>query len=280
MTEELSTFTTEPLEVTREPLTVTTEPLSREELALFYSHMTNEFNAKNEEFKKSINSIDLLNSKISKLENLLKTKMNSDSGEISDVHKAVWIKAAQGTLKQIGDKTGFKEGTILYTFIKFMFITITDFDIYADREYEMIADNKAARELFEELSLLIIKRLYPEKFNMTLYFGLTKESDELNKENAAPTEQIEQVESKVDYRSIPCEVRRIVEDYAARNNTTFNSAIAVLYKEIERELDCKLVDLKREFMKNNGIPYCTTAYMISKTLMTTLKNVAGVSELF
>ena len=214
--------------MTEELSAVTTEPLSREELALFYSHMTNEFNAKNEELKKSIDSIDLLNSKISKLENLLKSKMNSDGGEISDVRKAVWVKAAQGTLKRISDKTGFKEGTILYTFIKFMFITIPDFDIYADREYEMIADNKAARELFEELSLLIIKRLYPEKFNMTLYFGLTKESGESNKEDAATTEQVEQFESKVDYRSIPCEVRRIVEDYAERNNVTFNSAIAVL----------------------------------------------------
>ena len=270
----------------------TNEPLSREELALFYSRMNEEFAARNESIKgllAKVNSLgNLCNAKIDKV---IKA-VNSGHSEFSEQEKRDWITAAENVLNILSNNSLSDYFYTLDCIIEFMSIidiSITD-ELFNDsfNKLDVIADDAANRQLFEDIVDFIMRKRFPERFGIFSYKSEITKFSELDNsdtseviEDNAGVDDTESPEShvsdeKANYRSVPKSVESIISNYALNNNLSFTAATTKLYKAIERKTGTKLSATKKQFREDNTIPYCTTAYMISRLdyLFELLKQVA------
>jgi hypothetical protein len=254
----------------------TNEPLSREELALFYSRMNEEFVARN----KDING---LLAKVNNLSNLCNAKIdkvikavNSEQNKLSNEEKQNWIAAAENVLDILGESSSCVY--ILNTIMKLMSIIDMSIDdeILGDSfgALNIVAEDETYRQLFEEIIDFIMRKRYPEKFSLMSYKSEITNNSDLVSNNAhkvieddiiTPDPETDETDEKANYRGIPQSVKDIIVDYATKCDISFNAATAKLYKTIERKTGNKLAVIKKQYMEQNNIPYCTTAYMISQS---------------
>ena len=250
-------------------------PLTREELALFYSHLMNEFTAQakalTEQTKivaSAINKIDSLASSLSNVSNARTSAVSviskdlNNKDEVDASTAARWANEVELKISDLAEQSG-KSADDIYRNLYSLLNNKYNADVYkianiTDRE---IVDNK---KCLRALSL-----------NTNLCNLTTKCLQDICKVKTASVSAKKTMNETI--KSLPAEVRKLVLTYSKRTNTTVMNSASVLYNRISRIANIDLNRKAKEYAESIGYSNCSKGYYISKNpdLMAILERIVN-----